>query len=292
MAIVLNQTPEMEDVPQCASDNLHEARLRKQIATKEREEQKNQRKIKQIQKKKEREERKASKAKAREEREERKEIKAKAREDKKRRREEGKTEWREKKKPRLEEGKTEWREKKKPRLEEAEDTIELGTVWPVEIQRLYVDGNNMMFMTQLLRQLTLNGTRHMTEIALCEIARLLQVKLGIPFVQVVFDKSTHQLEQSYAVSRCHESFMISSSRPTFATADDELVQIASQVKQSDGTFSLFVTSDRELRQRLMQENGKIIGPKKFLQFVFESLNTEGVHENVDGLIQQIIETPY
>jgi len=277
MAIVLNQTPEMEDVPQCASDNLHEARLRKQIATKEREEQKNQRKIKQIQKKKEREERKASKAKAREEREERKEIKAKAREDKKRRREEGKTEW---------------REKKKPRLEEAEDTIELGTVWPVEIQRLYVDGNNMMFMTQLLRQLTLNGTRHMTEIALCEIARLLQVKLGIPFVQVVFDKSTHQLEQSYAVSRCHESFMISSSRPTFATADDELVQIASQVKQSDGTFSLFVTSDRELRQRLMQENGKIIGPKKFLQFVFESLNTEGVHENVDGLIQQIIETPY
>jgi len=268
-----NRSPKRKGKKEKNKEKLNKRKRERRKKKKEKLKLKLERKEKQVKLKLERKERKKKRVGLKLGRKEREKKEFKTRDNKKRGREEG-----------------EWKAKKKPKIEEV-DTIELSTaVWPVEIQRLYIDGNNLMFMTQFLRQLTLNGSRHMTEIALSELARLLQEKLGIPFVHVLFDKSTHQLE-SYAVSRGHESFVVSSSRPIFSTADDQLVHIANQMKQSDGTsYSLFVTSDRELRQRLQQENGKIIGPKRFLQFVFESLNTEGAHENIDGLIQQIIET--
>ena len=77
---------------------------------------------------------------------------------------------------------------------------------------------------------------------------------------------------SSLIRACHAGRLeLSSARPHFKTSDDQLVAWATAAKQ-DGKLgapghALYVTSDRELSQRLHSAGAFVCKPKEFLKFV-------------------------
>lgn len=111
--------------------------------------------------------------------------------------------------------------------------------WPTDIEQVYLDGNNMMFVVDSLRRLCLNRAGKKTERALGEIAAAWNDQLGIPNVDLVFD-STNQTGQIGSV-------MVSSAQPQFRTTDDMFVEIARRPEnQEKNKRTIIVTSDRAL----------------------------------------------
>lgn len=111
--------------------------------------------------------------------------------------------------------------------------------WPANIEQVYLDGNNMMFVVNSLRRLCLNRNGQKTERAIGEIASAWNDKMRIPNVELIFD-STRQLDQIGTVK-------ISSAQPKYRTTDDMLVEIARRPEnQGKNKRTIVVTSDRAL----------------------------------------------
>jgi len=111
--------------------------------------------------------------------------------------------------------------------------------WPANIQQVYLDGNNMMFVIDSLRRLCLNRAGQKTERAIGEIASAWNEKMHIPNIDLIYD-STRQLEQIGTVK-------VFSAQPTYKTTDDMLVEIARKPENQDkNKRTIVVTSDRAL----------------------------------------------
>jgi rRNA-processing protein FCF1 len=139
--------------------------------------------------------------------------------------------------------------------------------WPVAVQQVFLDGNNMLFVPDYLRTKTLQSGRHSAENALSSLARELGVKLKI---------STHVMYDSTTTIAASDKFIISSARPRYETSDDALVEIAKHAGPIPNALSscLFVTSDRGLRLRLKQLGAQVIKPKQWFAYAFQRINAE------------------
>ncbi|CAF1198388.1 unnamed protein product [Rotaria sp. Silwood1] len=123
--------------------------------------------------------------------------------------------------------------------------------WPRDIELVYLDGNNMMFVVHSLRRLCLNRSGKKTERALGEIASAWNEQMHIPYVELIFD-STHQLDQIGTVK-------ISSAQPKYRTTDDMLVEISRQPENREkNKRTIIVTSDRGLAALLQHEGCLIV----------------------------------
>ena len=111
--------------------------------------------------------------------------------------------------------------------------------WPEDIEQVYLDGNNMMFVVDSLRRLCLNRAGQKTERAIGEIASAWQERLHIPRLELVFD-STRQLDPIGNIT-------VSSAQPRYRTTDDMLVETARRPENREkNKRTVIVTSDRAL----------------------------------------------
>ena len=121
--------------------------------------------------------------------------------------------------------------------------------WPANIEQVYLDGNNMMFVVDSLRRLCLNRAGKKTERALGEIAAAWNEQLRIPHVDLVFD-STKQVGQIGSV-------MVSSAQPQHRTTDDMLIELARRPENREkNNRTIIVTSDRALATLVRSKIGK------------------------------------
>jgi len=113
--------------------------------------------------------------------------------------------------------------------------IENRDDWPENIEQVYLDGNNMMFVVDSLRRLCLNRNSKTTERAIAEIAATWNEQMQIANVDLIFD-STRQLDSVGSVR-------VSSAQPQYKTTDDMLIEIA---RRNQNQRTVVVTSDRAL----------------------------------------------
>jgi hypothetical protein len=136
-------------------------------------------------------------------------------------------------------------------------TINNREDWPNDIEQVYLDGNNMMFVIDSLRRLCLNRAGQKTERAIGEIASAWNEKMHIPNIDLIFD-STRQLDQIGTVK-------VSSAQPKYRTTDDMLVELARRPEhQGKNKRTIIVTSDRALAALVSFEEYRFILYDKFL----------------------------
>jgi len=173
------------------------------------------------------------------------------------------------------------REKKRTLLKDVHNSylsLDKRDDWPTDIEQVYLDGNNMMFVVDSLRRLCLNRAGKKTERALGEIAAAWNDQLGIPNVDLVFD-STNQTGQIGSV-------MVSSAQPQFRTTDDMLVEIARRPENREkNKRTIIVTSDRALAALLQNEGCQLIKPYSWFAHCVMILTPDLIkHEEMTGLI--------
>jgi len=138
--------------------------------------------------------------------------------------------------------------------------------WPEGKTVLFLDGNNMFFMTAGLRALTLSGNKAKTERVLVSIAEAFARVKGIETI-VMFDctenTSKKTLDNGF-------DFIVNSAVPHFPTTDDAMVDWASVSNR--GTSAVFITSDRALISRLSEVGGSIIKPGAFMAYAYQLLS--------------------
>ena len=110
--------------------------------------------------------------------------------------------------------------------------------------------------------------------ALEAMARAFTSAMQLKKCSLLFDDTKRKVEEA--------NFEVYSSRPTFVTSDDALVECAKQ-----GSKAVFVTSDRELIERLTEQGGTICSPKTWFGFAARVLSGDAV-ENLDVWAEQFI----
>jgi len=173
--------------------------------------------------------------------------------------------------------KTERRGGRRSRSHEEEDVqvgLQLPTIgsWPTDIQTLYLDGNNMLFVMAALRSLVLKKKNlRSAEKLLAALAKKFTQLMKLNKCNLVYD------DTNLAISEEH--FSVSSARPAFSTTDDAFVDCA--VKST--APAMYVTSDRGLIKRLTESNTQsvIVKPKVFFYYVARVLSGKEDIESLD-----------
>jgi len=159
--------------------------------------------------------------------------------------------------------------------EEVPVGLQLPTIasWPTEVQTLYLDGNNMLFVLSALRSLVLKKrNRRSAENLLAALARKFTQHMKLNKCNLVYD------DTNLAVSEEH--FSITSARPSYSTTDDAFVDCSIK---SSGQAAIYVTSDRGLINRLTESNSQsiIVKPKAFFHYVARVLSGKEDIESLD-----------
>jgi len=172
--------------------------------------------------------------------------------------------------------------------------------------QIFLDGNNMLFVKKVLRDLTLSPRRAQAEKILATAALSFAQLLGTS-VEIIFDSTnlprgdensplnfdgTLPPVGSRVVLPSGTSFLLSSAQPHFSTSDDKLISWARFNRSSEGNSKLdgesvlgttngpnpnikvlVVSSDRALAGELNSLGVAMMTPKKWFSF-FEKLLTE------------------
>ena len=126
--------------------------------------------------------------------------------------------------------------------------------WPADIEQVYLDGNNMMFVVNSLRRLCLNRAGKKTERALGEIAAAWNEHMHIPNIDLIFD-ATRQVDQVGSVR-------VASAQPKYPTTDDMLVELARRPDNHEkNKRTIIVTSDRALAALVRRKNVRLLRSK-------------------------------
>ncbi len=147
--------------------------------------------------------------------------------------------------------------------------------WPKNIEYFYLDGNNLLFVDNFIRNLAIKKKRR-------NEAERVFARLVVKFVEVknikntilVFDNTCYK-ERLSLTSKNDETLMfeVESAIPKFFNSDDALVYWAGESKNLDG--SLFVTSDKGLEQRLLKRGARnVMKTKIFFKLLQETLGLE------------------
>lgn len=173
----------------------------------------------------------------------------------------------------------EWK-KEKPNKKEKKEEIPSHplNVWPAEVSRLYLDGNNMIYVAKPMREKAIRHQWNSACLALASVAFEF-TKNHLPAAvktTLVYDSAPLSMTQSY---RALDNFQILSARPVFATSDDALVHWAQEnaalQQRNPPVVSMVVTADRGLRERLAAVPGVVIvSPKSWMTFAATMLDKE------------------
>ncbi|CAF0826681.1 unnamed protein product [Rotaria sp. Silwood1] len=157
-------------------------------------------------------------------------------------------------------------------------TINNRDDWPHNIEHVYFDGNNMMFVVDCLRRLCLNRAGKKTERALGEIASAWNEQMHIPHVELIFD-STNQVEQIGTVK-------VTSAQPKYRTTDDMLVEIVRQPENREkNKRTIIVTSDRALATLLQREGCLLVKPYNWFAHCVMTLTPDLInYEELTGMM--------
>jgi len=148
------------------------------------------------------------------------------------------------------------------------------SVWPVQVSRLYLDGNNMLYVAAPLREKAIHGQMSGAGLILSsvayEFAKILPA--GVK-TTMVFDAASQHVTQSYRM----DNFQILSAKPAFGSSDDALVQWAKE-NEAAHVLSMVITSDRGLQKRLAAVSGVVIvRPKVWMQYAAAALDKRENH---------------
>jgi predicted RNA-binding protein with PIN domain len=138
--------------------------------------------------------------------------------------------------------------------------------WPEGKKVLFVDGNNMLYLTAGLRNMTLRGNKSKTERVLVSIAEAFSLISGFE-TNVMFDNTRHVSKKTLDSGL---DFTVSSAAPQFNTSDDAMADWA----ESSGlaAVAIFITSDRGLTERLRVVGGTVIKPGQFMRHACQLLS--------------------
>jgi hypothetical protein len=158
--------------------------------------------------------------------------------------------------------------------------------WPVDkYSTLYVDGNNMLFLNNTLRQNTLRRKKKKSEKIItyaveqfCNIHRF-------DLVIVIYDSTNLVYEKVLANGT---KLVVTTAIPQFKTSDDALVDFNEKQSPEVRKKSLIATSDRELTQRLTNLGADVMKSKSFLSAICKAVNSSiGLSEwfkNIDSIV--------
>ncbi len=146
--------------------------------------------------------------------------------------------------------------------------------WPADINTVYLDGNNMLYVEDAIRQKSIGRGKGKAEQMLSDLAKSFCEASTTPHLILVFDHTKTKSVQNIIVNGKTLKFEVTSASPSFQNSDDALVEWSSKLGDQAGK-SLFVTSDREL-QRGLQANGieNIMKPKKWFGFTKSFIGEE------------------
>lgn len=170
-------------------------------------------------------------------------------------------------------------------------TQEFSHKLPPEIHYIFIDANNMLYITYVLRTLVLfQKDKAGAERLLIYIARLfkshMEVMLNHKFIlfNVCFDSTNNTMTAD------NETFVVSSASDNgFQIADDMLADIANRHHIAGTSDScLFVTSDRGLRKRLKECKTKCVGSGQWLKFCYYHLCGETATTDMNQWMSQLL----
>jgi len=123
---------------------------------------------------------------------------------------------------------------------------------PENITRLYLDGNNMLFVKSKLRKLMLNQQNKEAEGKLADIVYRFTQEIGHIDLIIVFENSGWcVLKKTDEQNEDSKTFTVISASPRYKSTDEALVDLAS--KQGGNVKNcMFVTSNRKLHHELRE----------------------------------------
>jgi len=142
----------------------------------------------------------------------------------------------------------------------------LDRLWPENITHLFVDGNNMFYLTSGLRFLSLKRSTRETEKVLAEITESFSKALLLETV-LIFD---HSKFQSSKILENGSKMIIKSAKPNFQTSDAALINWAKN-NPDIAPRTLVVTSDRALTGELSLSGVKVTKCGTWMNFVKHTL---------------------
>jgi rRNA-processing protein FCF1 len=156
------------------------------------------------------------------------------------------------------------------------------------VNALYLDGNNMLFLSAALRKHALGrGQRWKAEAMLTSLAESFAHAKSATGLQ-----NTVMIYDSISKHRCcvktlegGTRFAVASARPEFATSDDALVAWAKAMPPAQAKASLFVTSDRELKDRLIAAGVLVTKPKQWVELARRTVESAS-QRNAEQLLPE------
>jgi len=126
--------------------------------------------------------------------------------------------------------------------------IETFDIWPKDTYSvLYIDGNNMLFLTNVLRHNTLRRKKKRSETIISNAVEEFSKLFHFDLVVVIYDNTNQVYEK---ILENGTKFSVISAIPNYPSSDDALVIFNENQSSEVRNKSLVVTSDRGLSQRL------------------------------------------
>ena len=156
-------------------------------------------------------------------------------------------------------------EEKQKRIAEIKSKIQSK-----EVNFLYLDGNNMLFVDNSIRKDCLNKKRQDGELKLSNLTFEFMKRTNTKGC-LVFDNTSQVFnKESEGVF-----LKVTSAYPEFESSDDAFKVWAGGLDATKLKSSLFVTSDRELKERLLEKGvGLVLKSGEFFDLLKETLNEE------------------
>jgi len=151
---------------------------------------------------------------------------------------------------------------------------DLANGFPVgKFTHLFVDGNNMFYLTDKLRKFTMRGKKRITEQVLSSVARFFAELFRLN-VEIVYDAACSIPYGSDAAPLVHldngSTFTISSARPSYLTSDAKFVAWA-RAHPAEAPTTLVITSDRALTVELQSLGVSVSKPGMWLTCVAQTV---------------------
>jgi len=180
--------------------------------------------------------------------------------------------------------------RKEDRLQKKTFVKETGPLfqWPTDANRLFLDGNNMLYITSSIRRFALSKTDYWRAELLLENlteAFLPAMQGKIKDSVLIFDNTHTNKVKTLHAGNEDLTLTVKSARPQYTTSDDALVDWAKS-NGEEASVSVFVTSDRELTHRLEEAGGVVVKPKAFLQFANTLMN--GDAKELDAWLESFV----
>jgi len=147
--------------------------------------------------------------------------------------------------------------------------IPLTEPWPSQFQLIFIDGNNLMFLSSGLRKLTLQKRFRETERAITAIVESFAKIIKITAI-LMFDETSTYMTKNFPNGSV---LKVTSARPASPTTDQALIGWGKSNPSGVGN-TIAVTSDRALTGELKTIGMSVCKPSSWFKFVMKLFSTD------------------